>query len=118
MGWIERLTPRDTDEVKPGLFIQKTRTGFRQVHPAAWNGKVNWKNFLWGGSYRHIIWFMILMLLVYSYSIETKTCKDFLENPCDHLINITNFCMNESSYDGFVNLSEVKYEFGKDTTGV
>ena len=43
MDLVKMLTPKDTEEVRPGLFIQKTKKGYRQIHPAAWNGKINWK---------------------------------------------------------------------------
>lgn len=39
MSWIEKFTPKDTEEIKPDLFIQRRQKGYRVVNPIAWNGK-------------------------------------------------------------------------------
>lgn len=76
--WLE---PRDTEEIKPGLFIQKKGKAYRQVHPAAWDGKINWNNMLFGGSvYKTFMWFGILLFLVWSYQHDVAQYKDFYEN--------------------------------------
>lgn len=80
MSWIKSLEPKDTEEVRPGFFIQKKYKGYRQVHPAAWNGKIIWKNFLIGGSYGHIIWFLIILFLAFGYYHDTKVLRDFYED--------------------------------------
>ena len=80
MNLTKALTPRDTEEVKPGLFIQETSKGYRQVHPAVWNGKINWKNFLLGANpLRNFIWFMIIVFLAWSYFYDIDTYKEFYE---------------------------------------
>lgn len=78
--WLDALTPKNTEEVKPGLFIQKTATGYRHIHPAAWNGKINWKNLLIGGNaIRNFVWFAIIMFLVFAYWNDTNQYREFYE---------------------------------------
>ncbi|KKL12538.1 hypothetical protein LCGC14_2534780 [marine sediment metagenome] len=48
MSLIDSLTPKDTEEIRPGLFIQKREKGYRVLNPIAWNGKYRWrKQFSW-----------------------------------------------------------------------
>lgn len=105
MTIIDSLTPKETEEIRPGLFIQKTSRGYRQVYPAAWKGEINWGNFLWGsGFFKSFIWFAIILLVVYGYYDSTTSCSEFQENPCKYLPNITNYCLDvteSSSLDIF-----------------
>ena len=80
MGWAERLQPKDTEEVRPGVFIQKTMFGHRQVHPAAWDGKINWKNLIIGPNVmRNLIFFAIIVFMAWSYAHDTNELKGFYE---------------------------------------
>jgi len=93
MNLTKALTPRDTEEVKPGLFIQKTTRGYRQVHPAAWEGKINWKNFLLGQSpMKNFIWFAIILFLAWSYFQDIDSYQEFYEevnsNPAEFCSNV------------------------------
>jgi len=95
MSIIDSLTPKNTEEIKPGLFIQKIPKGYRQIYPAAWNGKMNWKNFLWGSGFlKSFIWFVIILIVVYGYYDSTTNCSDFQADPCKYLPNITNYCLD------------------------
>ncbi len=77
---IRSLTPKDTEEIKPGVFIQETSNGYKQVHPAAWNGKINWKNFLLGANpLRNFVWFLIIIFLAWSYFYDVDAYKEFYE---------------------------------------
>lgn len=81
MGIIEILTPKDTEEVKPGLFIQKKGNGYRMVSPAAWNGKLNWKNIILGPNWlRNFIWFAIIMFICWSYVHDNAAYENFYEH--------------------------------------
>ncbi len=76
--WVKALTPKDTEEVKPGLFIQKKLGRYRQVHPSAWDGKVIKKNLFFGGDFvRSFIFFAILMFIVWSYQHDVQAYQDF-----------------------------------------
>lgn len=95
MSWIEKITPKNTEEIKPNLFIQKTKTGYRQIYPAAWNGKINWYNFLVGKHFwRGLIYIAIILYIAYWWYQDTTYCREFQENPCDYLPNITDYCLD------------------------
>ena len=86
MDLSKALTPKDTEEVKPGLFIQERagRRGvinYRQIHPASWNGKINWKNTLLGPNFwKNFLWFVIIIFLAWSYLHDTQSLREFQEN--------------------------------------
>lgn len=76
--FIEAITPKDTEEVKPGLFIQKKFGKYRMIHPGAWDGKVNWKNFLVGANpIRHFIFFLIIVGLAWAYVHDISELRNF-----------------------------------------
>ncbi len=79
--FIKAITPGDTEEVKPGLFIQKRgKESYRHIYPGAWDGKIMWKNFLVGGQpIRRFVFFLILMFIVFSYTQDVSTYKGFYE---------------------------------------
>lgn len=89
MGFIDSLTPKNTKEVEPSVFIQRAYGGHRQIYPVAWNGKINWKNFIVGGSYRHLLWFFILLFIVFAYLNDVREYKKFYE---DVHANIFSYC--------------------------
>ncbi len=107
MSWIERLTPKNTEELKPGLFIQKSRDGYRQVYPAAWNGEVIWKNFFFGGGwFKPLAFFLIIILLALGYYTTFENCMEFQADPCKFLPNITSYCIGQYQVAGLdLNLS-------------
>ena len=89
MSLIDSLTPKDTEEIKPGLFIQTYREGYRQINPIAWNRK--WrlkKQFGW----RNLFFILLVLFIAWSYIDNTKSCEEFQADPCKHLNNLTNFC--------------------------
>ena len=81
MDIIKSLTPKDTEEIKPGLFIQKYRGKYRRIYPAAWNGKFNLKNFITGGPnfWKTTLFFIIILFLVWSYIQDTTSLREFQE---------------------------------------
>jgi hypothetical protein len=95
-GIINNLTPDKTEEIKPGLFIQQIGNNkYRQIYPAAWNNKLNWKNTLLGGDQwlKHLITFLILMFIVFGYVHDHKALLEqnnlIREDPigfCNNLI--------------------------------
>jgi len=102
MNLTKSLTPKDTEEIKPGLFIQRTNKGYRQIDPAAWNGKINWRNFLLGQNFlRNFIWFAIIIFLAWSYFHDVKAYRDFYT---DVNSNPIGFCTNVS----LVNTDEIQ----------
>lgn len=93
------------EEVKPDVyklnkteFLQKTKYGFRVVHPPRYDlnkpmgkGNINWKALLYGGSILNLISFLLIFIAIGSmllaYAHDTKECREFLANPpvCDGL---------------------------------
>jgi len=85
MSFIEKLTPKDTEEIKPNLFIQRRGNYYRQIYPAAWNGKINWYNFITGGHWTKLFWFFIILFIVFGFYVQSGDYKKFhdlvMENP-------------------------------------
>ncbi len=115
MNLAKKLTPRDTEEVKPGLFIQRTTKGYKQIHPAAWEGKVNWKNFILGGNFlKSFVWFAILMFLAWSYFQDVGSYQEFYEEVNSDPVA---FCLgvNLNQYE---NTNTIQNYDGEDFTGI
>lgn len=97
MTLADRLTPKDTEEVRPDVFIQKTRTGkYRQIYPMAWNGKINWKNSLIGSHpYRRIFSFLLILFLAWSYNHDvsglSKLQERIISDPFGFCYNLTTY---------------------------
>lgn len=76
MDWAKILTPKDTEEIKPGLYIRKTKQGYRQVHPMAWNGEIRWKQQLRTiFSLRTFFTIAIILFLAWSYTHDVQAYK-------------------------------------------
>jgi len=79
MDLIKALTPEDTEEVRPGVFLQKRKKGYRRIYPSAWNGKINWKNFIFGGPnfWKTLIWVVIILFMALGYVQDTQNLREF-----------------------------------------
>lgn len=115
MNFKKAFTPKETEEIKPGLFIQKTRKGYKQIHPAVWNDKVNYKNLLLGPEFvRSIIWFAIIMFLAWSYFHDVGTYQEFYEevnsNPVEFCSNINILNLNQ-----YENSNTIRNNDGEDS---
>ena len=76
----KHLTPIDTEEIKPNLFIKKTDKGYRQVHPLVWNNKYRWKEQLKTVfTFRTFFTLALIIFIAWSYVHDTKECFDVLE---------------------------------------
>lgn len=90
MSFKDSLTPKDTEEIKPGFFIQKKGDTYRQINPIVWKG--NWnlkKQFSW----KNLFVIILVLFIAYSYHTNTKACEEFQANPCEHLQNLSSFCL-------------------------
>ena len=114
MNWKKAFTPKNTEEVRPGFFIQaKTKNPdsieYKQVHPIVWNNKWRFnKQFSW----KSIIFIILLLLVVGSYKAETQYCRELQEDPCELLPEIQNYCFNINTVTDF-NLDDLKIEDDK-----
>lgn len=102
MSLIDSLTPKNTEEIKPGLFIKKTGRGYRQVNPMAWMGKYRWqeqKKSIF--CFRTLFTIALIIFITWGYYSDTKGCVEFQENPCEYLVEINKFCLKPESLGGF-----------------
>ncbi len=99
MNFKESFTPKDTEELKPGLFIQKKGDTYRQINPVVWNNEWRLKNqFGW----RNLFTIAIILFIAWSYFNDTQWCRDFMEDPCEVLPNVTQYCRLRSEANSFV----------------
>lgn len=103
MSLKDSLTPKNTEEVRPGVFVQKwfdtKREGrYRVINPIFWDGKYRWrKQFSW----RNLITIIIILFLAWTYFNNTSYCRQLQEDPCEILPDIQEFCsvkINEVDY--------------------
>lgn len=102
MNLIKNITPKDTEEIKPGLFVQKKGDSYRQIYPAAWNGKIIWNNFLWGGKPLQTLFLLaIILFLAWSYSHDVEAYKIFYEevksDPVSYCIKINEMISSQNT---------------------
>lgn len=73
------------------VFMKKTREGYRVIHPMRINGKINWKNFLAGGSWYNLLGVAIIVFIVlgcineYSNAVEVAN-QCMQSNPIYNLL--------------------------------
>ncbi len=123
MGFWERgLTPKDTEEIRPGLFIKRLKGNrYKQVEPLVWNGKWRLRNqFGW----RNLLFIVLVFLIATSYYIDTKACRNFQEEICYNIVSINSYCyeLEQLGFEGdpikdFEDL-EIEDDKGEDTVGV
>lgn len=115
MDFIKAMTPKNTEEVKPGLFIQarpSRREGiiYRQVHPAAWNGKLNWYNFLLGPNFfKNSVWIIIILFIAWSYSHDVEAYQNYYEELNSNFTIRQEFCSGSNfpleEFSGEININ-------------
>lgn len=98
MSLKEILTPKDTEELKPGLFIQKqvhkNKVSYNQIRPLVWKGEWKLNNQI---GWRTLINIIIIVFLAWTYFEETSFSRELQENPCDILPNITQYCFERQA---------------------
>lgn len=93
MSLAKTLTPKDTEEVKPNLFVQtkyknitddkhnitgRKPVGYRVINPVAWDGKLRLKEQLKTIlSLRFLFTLAIIIFLVWAYQHDTKALQEF-----------------------------------------
>ena len=87
----------DIEEIRPNLFVQKTRTGgWIVVNPIKKDlskpfgkGNINWKNLLIGNGQNIGLILIVVTLLftAWAYKHDTFECKKFMEDPCNYSIS-------------------------------
>lgn len=95
MSLIEKLAPKDTEEVRPGIFVQKREKKYRVVNPIAWEGQWRFKDQF---SWKNLITIAIIIFLAWTYFNETSFSRQLQENPCEILPNITQYCFERNNH--------------------
>jgi len=81
MDIIKIITPKNTEQVKPEIFIQNWRGKYRVINPMAWNGVIRWREQLKTiFNLKVIVTFAIIIFLVWSYQHDVKTYQEFFNN--------------------------------------
>ncbi len=102
MSLVNILTPKDTEEIRPGLFIRKVGDGYRGINPMAWNGKFRWREQMRTiFCFRTIVTMALIIFISWSYYSDTKACSEFQENPCEHLPRLNKFCLEKAESSTF-----------------
>ncbi len=103
MTLVNFLTPKETEEIRPGIFIQKHKDNYRIVKPLAWNGKFRTREQLKTVfNLRTAFTIALIVFIAYSYVQQTSYCNEIQSNPCGILYNLTDYCYNQGSYyEGF-----------------
>ena len=102
MDFKKILTPENTEEIRPGLFVQsKTENPdniiYRVVNPICWKGKYRWKRqFGW----RNVITIAIILFLAFTYFNDTSFCRALQEDPCQLIQNISSYCLAKTKLSG------------------
>ncbi len=102
MNWKKVLTPINTEEIRPGLFIQSKPKNpdsieYRVINPVCWDGNYRWKKQF---SWKNLITIIIICLLAWSYLTETQYSRQLQEDPCELLPNITSYCWEKNKISG------------------
>ncbi len=104
MEIVKALTPKDTEEVKPGLFIQKRGDSYKQILPFAWNNKILWREQLRTVlTLRTLFTIALIIFIAWAYLNDVGVYKQFYE---ETMSNPMEFC--DSVYKDQTNTLNVK----------
>ncbi len=97
MNWKKTLTPENTEEVRPGIFLQaRTKNPhsieYKVINPICWGGEYRWREQF---SWKNLITIIIILFLAWSYTTETSYSRQLAEDPCEILPDIQEFCWNQ-----------------------
>ena len=94
VDWKETFTPKSTEEIKPGLFIQETKPEvYRVIEPICWEGKYRFRKQF---KVKSLITVLIIALVAWSYMTETRYSRQLQIDPCELLPNITTYCFEKN----------------------
>jgi hypothetical protein len=99
---------RPIEEIKPGFYVQQTKTGWRVVKPIkkdltrpfSFKNNVNWKHLLigdWSRLITFLIVFAIILFAIWSYRHDMKACADKYASEC--MQAMSDDCFTKCSFD-------------------
>jgi hypothetical protein len=107
MSFKDILTPENTEEIRPGLFVQMKPNSdggidYKQIHPIAWNGEWKLKNQF---GLKNIFVIALVLFIAWSYNHDIEAYQDFYlevhSNPvlfCNNIYN-SNILMEETEFE-------------------
>ena len=125
---IKILKPRETEEVKPNLFIQQTNRlndslidrldktvkghekeiqypKYRMIFPASWNNKLNIKNLILGGyPLKSTIIFLFILFMAWAYQHDINSQRDLVINLVSNSTLKNLYCSNISISDPLIKI--------------
>lgn len=136
MSWkdylVKILTPKNTEEIKPNLFIQtynnpdslmsrldKTIRGhqkeirypkYRNITPAVLNNKLRWIIVILGAHpIKSLAIFLFILFMAWSYKHDVLTLMTFRDQLFFNDTARSNFCNNPMWYSKIMNLSDINF---------
>ncbi len=93
INFKKAFTPKDTEELKPNLFVKKTSKGYKQDNPLVWKGEwrlrgqIGWRN----------IFMIILIIFLYTQGSKYVVFyEDFNVDPGKYCENVAYVKLNEA----------------------
>ncbi len=98
MNLKESLTPKDTEELKPGFFVQKQGNKYRQVEPIVWNGEWRLKNQI---KWKDILFIALIIGLFLGGQGYVKFYEETITDPAAFcsLNNITSIDLGQVNWE-------------------
>ena len=87
MDWKKIFESKNTEEIRPNLFLKKTKKGnYYQVYPLRFNGRWMVKNFLWPPYMKWTVLMVTILVTValshkHDVAVYTEALKPLYENP-------------------------------------
>lgn len=122
---IKALTMQDTEEVKPGFFVQTKKGRHRRVYPLVWDGKYQVKEQLRTVfTFRTFFTIGIILFIAWSYQNDVGAYQDFYievrGDPigfCDEVKNALDVtCTEQNEKSGLCsrgNFNITNFDFGE-----
>lgn len=123
MSFIDLLTPGNTEEVRPGIFIQEDKGSYRTINPLAWKGKFRTREQLRTVfSVGTVIRIFIIVFIVWAYLNDTAEYRGFyntvISNPvawCNNVLSSGEYPTDLSNFTiGKIRITDE----GQSTTGI
>lgn len=111
MSFLKKaFTPKDTEEIRPGLFVRKEKKGYKQIHPIVWNDewrtKEQLKTIL---TLRTFFTIALIIFLAWAYVHDTGALQEFYEDVTDDPFawcnDLKTKCSNYQGNNPMANLS-------------
>lgn len=98
MSIKDSLTPKDTEELKPGFFVQKQGNKYRQVQPIIWKGKWRLKNQI---EWRDIFFIALIIGLFFGGQNYVRFYEETITDPAAFcaLNNITSIDVGQIKWE-------------------